>query len=423
MIAFPIAVLLSAGAPPPLVLVESDLGAACIASAPDLVIREVEAPKDPELESERAWVEKAHEAWTKGRELAFRLETKGAEKRFEEALVSFGRGAPALESFGEYAQTLIDLGALFVDAKKDAQARAAFKRALVLESGDRPTEKTHSPLVVERFDEVAKELLREPRISVSIVGQPEGAEIRWDGRRVGTLPLSIADVLPGDHWLSARHADKKHFFALVPVTKEKNKVEVFMTDAEDMRTIDQRAIAALHQGAPSETESKALAALLEGDRAVFVIARDRSDPGPCRAMYRVHTKRGTTPIASITLPAPFDVAKLLVDPALEASTTAIPIEGHKESVHPIVAIAPFGIGQFAEGRAFAGQLVVFSEVALLAANIVAYNLGRSERNADGTYGDVTRARLLQVFTNVALGLFVVEVVIGAIDGWAHRDEN
>jgi hypothetical protein len=412
-----------------LVLVESELGTSCISPTNDLELREVDLPKDAEIESEKALIEEARLAWTKGRELAFRLEMKAAEAKLEEALVLFGRGAPALENFGEYARTLIDLGALFVDAKKDASARAAFRRAQVLETGDRPTEKQYPPAVVDRFGSVAAELARQPRISVSIVGQPGGAEIRWDGRRAGALPLSITDVLPGDHWLSASHPGKKHFSALVTVSKEKGKVEVFMADIEEKRTLEQRGIAAAwHQGEPSDAESRALGGLLEGKDSVLLIARDRSDAsGPCRAVYRVHTKRGTTPLAAILSSPPFDVASLLEQQTPDQPREALPAVRlemvAKEPVHPIVAIAPFGIGQLAEGRPLAGGLVLTSEGALLAANLVAYTVGRSDRRADGTYGDVKRAQVLEVVTDAALGLLVVELVLGAIDGWAHRSEN
>lgn len=404
-----------------LVLVEPELGASCIAQGSAITLKEVEAPKeapeDVELDDAREWIGSARKAWSEGQELAFRLETNAARAKLEEALVLFGRGAPALEDFGEYARLLIDLGALFVDAKMDGSARDAFKRALVLETRDRPSEKQYPPPVVVRFESVAAELARQPRISVSIVGQPDGAELRWDGRRAGVLPLSIADVLPGEHWLSARHPGKKYFSALVTVTKENNRAEVFMSDAEETRTLEQRALsAALHEGEPTAVESRALAALLEGQSAVLLLARDRSDStGPCRAVYRIHTQKGTTRLQAMVSPAPFDVAKLL---AVDE-----PQKPRAELVHPVVAIAPFGIGQLAEGRALSGALFLASEGALLATNLVAYGIGRRDRREDGTYADVSRAETLQLVTNIAFGLFIADVVFGAIDGWFHRDEN
>jgi hypothetical protein len=403
---------------PILVLVGADLGSACVAPAPVLEIREVGAPKNAELDR---WIEQAREARSKGRELAFRLQTRAAEAKLEEALASFLRG----ESLSEYVATLIDLGALYVDAKMEAPARAAFRRAEILESGDRPSERQYPPAVVQRFDVVRAELSRQARVSVAIVGQPEGAEIRWDGRRAGVLPVSIADVLPGEHWLSAWYPGKKPYSALVAVTGEKNRVEVFMTDVEGEPTIDQRALgSAEHAGEPSELEAHALESLLEGRKTLVLIARDRGDSaGPCRAVYRVHRLHGTTPVETMPKGAPFDVARIAGEPVEAPLPAAVEIAPKVEAVHPLLAVAPFGVGQLAEDRTLAGSLFLASESALLATNIIAYAIGRSDRRADGTYGDVPRAQALEVVTDLALGLFVAEVVLGAIDGFVHRGEN
>ena len=71
----------------------------------------------------------------------------------------------------------------------------------------------------------------------------------------------------------------------------------------------------------------------------------------------------------------------------------------------------------------ARYIIEHSEAALLATNLLAFAVGRSDRRPDGTYDHVARAEVLQVVTDVAFGLLIVEVVLGAIDGWVHRGEN
>src|SRR5262245_1978505 len=102
-----IALVLTLPSEPPLVLVDSELGAACLAGTSGVTVREVHLAEDTELAAERTFIDQARTSWSEGQQLAFRLETKAAQAKLEEALALFGRGAPALDDFADYARALI----------------------------------------------------------------------------------------------------------------------------------------------------------------------------------------------------------------------------------------------------------------------------------------------------------------------------
>jgi hypothetical protein len=418
MIAF--LVSFAMGAPSTLVIVDAELDHACY-SATTEAVRETARPKDLDAIKQRGWIAQAREAREQARKLALAFQSAEALEKIEEALALFGRGAPALDDFREYAGALIDLGVILTTAGKDAAASQAFRSALVLETGVRPNPKEYTPEVMKRFAKAESELARQARATVAISGRPEGAALYWDGRPIGKMPLSLGDVLLGDHWLTALAPGYRRFSMLVTVQKRSERAEVFMAPSEETGTNEQLALSsALHTGEPSSNELRALTALKNGYEQLIVLARDDSArTTKCAAVQR--TESGLLPV---TAASPFNVADLLPKKVAKAEPEApVEIKTVKSGgTHPVLALMPLGIGQFLERRPLVGALFAASQVALLAANLACYFAAQRDRQADGSFVDLARAQGLQVCTNLAVGLLIADVIGGAIEGFLHRSE-
>jgi hypothetical protein len=324
------------------------------------------AEPDRDLAQQQKWIAAARAQAKKAKELAFGMQSAAAVKAFEEALVLFGRGAPALDSFVEYAQCLVDLGAALSDAGREKEADDVFRRALVMETGvDMPPDQ-YAPSILKRFKRAKADLARQMRSSITVTGRPEGATVFWDGRRVGALPITISDAVPGEHWLTAQHPGKKRFSTLIQVKNKLERIEVFMVDA-----------AGAQPPAPTTAPTQPVTAL-------------------------------QTAVPQTTVPPPRAEQPLVVKVA-------------PKQIHPVVALLPFGIGQFAAKRYLPGALLLVTEVGLIATNLALFFLARSYRQPDGTYNDASRAFTLAVVADVALGAFIAEAIAGAIDGLVHRD--
>lgn len=295
----------------------------------------------------------------KAKELGFAMQSAAAVKAYEEALVLFGRGAPALDSFREYAQCLVDLGAALIEGGKDQAGEDAFRRALVMETGVEMSPNQYAPSIIKHWKKAKADLARQIRSSITVTGRPEGAALAIDGRTAGALPVTITDVPPGEHWITAQHAGKKRFSTLVSVKNKLEKIEVFMVE-------DPAA-------APSRPE----------------------------------------PTAPASQPA-------AVAPA-QPPQQPIAIKAAPRKVNPFVALLPFGVGQFVAKRPVPGALLLATEVAMIATNLACFFVARADRQPDGTYNNSGRVLALAVVGNVALGVFIVESIIGAIDGLLHRE--
>ncbi len=407
-------------APPTLVLVDNKLGAGCVQGQRDYAIVETSGPLDADVDKQRKWIADAKAAWSKGRQLELELESEKAQYKLEEALALFGRGAPALDDFSDYARTLIDLGAVFTEAHKSEAAAQAFRRAIVLEISAQPDAKEYPPEVIKHFRQVAADLAREPRSSVAVTGKPEGAAVYWDGHRVGQIPVSISDALPGEHWLSAIAPGYKRFSTLVTLSKRAERVEVFMRDFDEATTREQLAMAsAEHSGVPVTRELAALSEL-GAERKIIVLAQDPSSHQRCAANYRVYSvNSGASALARVTLTAPFDLNEL----SLRATPAPIALEAKPRPEAPLnafVALLPLGIGQFAEHRTGPAVALLSSQVALLATNLACYYVAQNDRGPAGTYNNASRVQALQIATDAAVGVLIVDVIAGAIDGLLHR---
>jgi hypothetical protein len=239
----------------------------------------------------------------------------------------------------------------------------------------------------------------------------------------------------GDHWLTALAPGHQRFSTLVTLKKRAEHTEIFMRELDASTSPEQLALAtAEYPGEVTARERDALSALSDGGHALIVLTRDPLAPAAdkCPALYRIYTPDGAlSMLATVTLPEPFDLQRLLspaheaAKPEREASpklqaVLAPQAEVKPDRVSPWLAILPLGVGQFVEKRPGPAAALLSTQVALLTTNLTAYYVAQQDRQANGTYNHASRAQALQVTTDVAVGLLIVDVVAGAIDGLLRR---
>ncbi len=126
-------------------------------------------------------------------------------------------------------------------------------------------------------------------------------------------------------------------------------------------------------------------------------------------------------------------AKPIAEPSVTQSASApVNVVIAPASVPVLLAILPFGIGQFAEKRYVAASLLLVSQVLLLAANVTVAALyyAAAPSALEGAFpsqtrsftagGNVDRARALQIVSWASGAALIADIVAGAIDGGLHR---
>ncbi|MCC6811012.1 MAG: PEGA domain-containing protein [Deltaproteobacteria bacterium] len=401
-----------------------------------------DSASDPELDEQRKLVKLALDTVKSARKAALELRTDEAIQKFEEAQNLFGRGISALDEFTPMAQSLIDLGAAFIDARKDDKATNAFRRALALGAGVKPDPKVYNPEVLSRFSKVEREMVRAARGSMTIVSKPEGAEVYFDGRRAGLTPVSLNDLLLGEHWIVVRLAGHHRFSARVVVSKERvEKTEVFL------RTLPPQAspLVKLIEGArraPLDQELAKEALKVHGAKSLVLVLAGE----PMRAIYfdektgeraasgRTLDALGKALKSALSSPAP------IVEPAKDPGKKDAPVvvkqappddrpialknPSARRTVHWAVAMLPAGIGQFAENRIGMGVLFLTTQVLFLTANILGFYLVQMDK-VPGTsppeFGNPQRSEAFKWISNIGLGLLLADVILGGVDGILHRN--
>jgi hypothetical protein len=311
--------------------------------------------------AEVAAAESASRQCTQAREEALALKTEVALAHFAEALRRFDVEAAGAVDVVAWWECHLFAGEAWLDKGKQEQAIAAFERALFLRPSAQPDPKVFSPRTVAAFRRAMKTVSARERGSLTIVGEPRGAEIVLDAVVQGRSPITLSGVIAGEHWLVVRAQGYAPFSGKVDVKRTlETRTEVFLRPLS---------------GADAPTPPAA------------------PPPAPVDA----------SPLARSSAPV------TVIVPAVTPRT------------HPFVAILPFGVAQFAEQRIGPAIAFLLAEVALLAGNIVSAALIAENRiPGTDTYRNPAQSRALQVVNIVTFSALLGTIAGGVADGWAHR---
>lgn len=425
-----IAWLLFAAAPEKLVVIvdgtapakEAELRQAFSGIAP---IVEVAQVTEDERAAQKTYIGQARAACAKGSDAALAMDNGQAIARFEESVNLYARGMAAVDDFREVARCLLELGAAWMAVDKEERASEAFRRALVLSPSLTADPVRHNPPTRKRFAKVQREMVSEKRGALTVVGEPPGAEVWLDGTRVGSLPVSVPDLAPGEHWVSVRHPGRRLFASRVPVAESRpSKTEVFLAEQKSVGREERIAAMLANERALKESDLAELtlqAGALQSIGFVYVAAQG---PSFRHRFYDDRRRQGSELGRTGTLE---DAAKLArtffagpQTPKIDGGAPAVMTKQDRPHVHVMVSILPLGIGQFVEKRYAVGAVFLVTELALLATNIASFYVAQTFKLGPGEYRNPTTVEALKWVVNISLPLLVVDCIIGAIDGGLNR---
>jgi hypothetical protein len=178
-------------------------------------------------------VVRAREDLQRGRDFSERLKPDKAISHLANALRTLRAIFPFLEGLHEVEEAHLQLGMTYQALGKQREANEQYRMVLLLNPDRQLDEARVNPVVVERFDGVRQELLTSLKGSVSLISTPPGGRVLMDGRAVGTSPITIPGVLPGEHYFSLELDGYKTWFGVIRVPPGgMEKKEVFPTEGE-----------------------------------------------------------------------------------------------------------------------------------------------------------------------------------------------
>lgn len=312
------------------------------------------------------------------RELQLQMREAPALAQFQKAIDIYATEDAARANVW---RCLLDYAAAAQDSGKADKAQRLLLRAFSFDENTPPDARSYSPALRKRWSDLKASLPGQAGL-VNITTQPSGAEIWLDGERVGLSPLSLPKVILGEHWLRVEVGGKRVIATTIEITRPfPQKVELFLPNVEP-RPQDGQTLQ------PTSRPNT------EGAQTNVAIAHDSADKQPPGLL---------DPSQQPPLPATLPVAVV-------------------RSVHPALAVLPLGIGQFLERRPAVGTLFLATELGLLATTFATYYAIEGDRDpVTGGYRRVGQSRTFQVVNIVTFSLLIVDVVLGAIDGFVHRD--
>ena len=123
---------------------------------------------------------------------------RGALDLYEEGLASVNKLEAIAETLGFLGATTLALGF-------DADAEDYFRRVVALLPEAEPLDE-FSEDAKAMFGKERKKLLKKKKGSLVISTEPEGAEVRVDGIERGKAPVTVKDLVRGDHYVQASDA-------------------------------------------------------------------------------------------------------------------------------------------------------------------------------------------------------------------------
>ncbi len=161
---------------------------------PEAVATEVKPMSDRELKRAR----KLHE---RGEKLYEQLELQKAHKVFTAALEKYEQSLALLEDFDPVVDTLLMLSVCSYRLDREDEGAKMLIKVIRLRSKLQLDPAKYPPMFRNTMDKIRTRLLRKTRGQLEVVANTDGATVYFDGRKVGTAPILLKDLVPGEHYL------------------------------------------------------------------------------------------------------------------------------------------------------------------------------------------------------------------------------
>lgn len=151
-------------------------------------------------------VEQAERLRVAGKEAFAKGEYPKALEQLRAALDLYEEGIASVNKVEVLAETLGYLGATTHALEFDADAKDYFRRVVALVPEAEPLDEFPEAAKALFLKEKAK-LLKKKRGALTVTTEPAGAEVRIDGVERGPSPVTVKDLVRGDHYVQASHAE------------------------------------------------------------------------------------------------------------------------------------------------------------------------------------------------------------------------
>jgi tetratricopeptide (TPR) repeat protein len=164
----------------------------------------------------------AREMLREGRILYDRAQPDQAIPVLDQAANLLAEGLATSTDARDLHEALTLLGLAHAGLGDEAAAKAAFRRAVVLDPARQLDAVNFPPQIVALYEGVRAQAAGENKGRLGVTA-PAGTPVWVDGRAVGSTPLADQDLLAGEHYVLARAEDGAAAFAVVEVAAGERK--------------------------------------------------------------------------------------------------------------------------------------------------------------------------------------------------------
>lgn len=151
-------------------------------------------------------VEQAENLRVAGKQAYIAGDAPGAQQHLQAALKLYEEGLASVNKLEAVAETLAFLGAAAIRQQFDADAEDHFNRLVSMSpEGELPEGLDGDARAY--YDKIKSKLLPKKRGSLTITTNPPGAEVRVDGVARGVTPVTVDELVRGDHYVQVAHPE------------------------------------------------------------------------------------------------------------------------------------------------------------------------------------------------------------------------
>ena len=187
-----------------------------------------------ELVLEAAFLGEGRRLLEDGRILYQQAQPDAALEVLEASAASLAEGMAVCTSVRDLWETWMLLGTSRQALGQEAGALEALSYAVALQNDRAPDPATYPPNILEMYRSERELAVDEAgRLTITVGDEIGTATVMFDGREVGTAPIVLPDVLPGDHYIHVRTQDRRMGFRQVTMASGGERtVRVAVDDPE-----------------------------------------------------------------------------------------------------------------------------------------------------------------------------------------------
>ncbi|RME25796.1 MAG: PEGA domain-containing protein, partial [Deltaproteobacteria bacterium] len=157
-----------------------------------------ETPMKPLSDKE---LRRAKRAFEKGLKYYQAFNFDKAARAFESALKRYSKSIALLQDMQPVLDTLLMLSVCYYRTEKEDLGRKMLEKVIRLKPDLQLDPSRYPPVFRNTAERIRKRLLLKRRGELEVIANVDGATVYFNGQKVGTTPLVMKDLLPGEHYL------------------------------------------------------------------------------------------------------------------------------------------------------------------------------------------------------------------------------